>query len=75
MLPLRPETRTTDRVNTHLSLLFHCCFIGDYVTWVVSDLHWYDIPYIIMSQLSNPVEFILEMIMKNATLLHVPLEI
>lgn len=45
MLPLRPETRTTDQINTQLSLLFHCCFIGDYVAWVVTDLHWYDVIY------------------------------
>lgn len=43
MLPLRAETITTDWINIHLSLLFRCCFIEDYVGWVVSDCHWYDI--------------------------------
>lgn len=43
ILSLRAETLKTDWINTHLSLLFHCCFIADYVCWVVSDFHWYTI--------------------------------
>lgn len=33
MLPLRPDTITTDWINIYLSLLFQLCFIGDYVAW------------------------------------------